>query len=162
MTTPQCPVHGLACSTAYNRDKCRCSSCVQWSRDYKNSRYKANPVVARNFCPVLNCACSTAYKHKKCRCDACVADYHEHQRPRLRWRAWKQKGGVASFEEYQAAWTKTHCDCCGVSFEEREKTIDHCHETGKLRGTLCHNCNVAEGLLGGIDGVNKLREYLNG
>ncbi len=25
--------------------------------------------------------------------------------------------------------------------------IDHCHETGKFRGMLCHNCNIALGLV---------------
>jgi hypothetical protein len=26
--------------------------------------------------------------------------------------------------------------------------VDHCHSTGKIRGILCHQCNVAIGMLG--------------
>jgi hypothetical protein len=41
--------------------------------------------------------------------------------------------------------------------------VDHCHETGAVRGLLCHNCNRALGLL--KDNINNLRKaikYLEG
>lgn len=38
---------------------------------------------------------------------------------------------------------------CAICFEEpstqRGLHLDHCHETGAIRGLLCHNCNVALG-----------------
>ncbi len=40
--------------------------------------------------------------------------------------------------------------CCGIckkSIEEldRKLFIDHCHDTGEIRGLLCHNCNIGLG-----------------
>jgi hypothetical protein len=36
------------------------------------------------------------------------------------------------------------CDICGF-FESGEMVIDHSHGTGRVRGTLCHPCNVSIG-----------------
>ena len=36
------------------------------------------------------------------------------------------------------------CECCGST---EKLCIDHCHETEKPRGLLCHKCNTALGLL---------------
>ena len=41
------------------------------------------------------------------------------------------------------------CASCGDPLELGPKThVDHCHETGIVRGLLCANCNRALGLLG--------------
>ena len=35
------------------------------------------------------------------------------------------------------------CVLCSVSFEDKRKIcIDHCHNSKKVRGLLCHNCNL--------------------
>lgn len=41
--------------------------------------------------------------------------------------------------------------------------IDHCHETGKIRGLLCPQCNTALGRLGDtIEGLERALRYLRG
>lgn len=41
--------------------------------------------------------------------------------------------------------------------------VDHCHDSGAVRGLLCHNCNRALGLLqDNIDNVNRAAAYLRG
>lgn len=33
------------------------------------------------------------------------------------------------------------CVICGIP-HKRKLCVDHCHETGKIRGLLCNDCNV--------------------
>lgn len=35
----------------------------------------------------------------------------------------------------------------GIRDRTGQATIDHCHETGKVRGLTCHHCNTGMGLL---------------
>ena len=38
------------------------------------------------------------------------------------------------------------CECCGVSSKYIAVShIDHCHTTGKVRGTVCGSCNTIIG-----------------
>lgn len=54
---------------------------------------------------------------------------------------------------------------CGICKQEnnnkRNWHIDHCHDTGRVRGVLCHHCNL---LLGNardsIDILDSAKEYL--
>jgi len=48
-----------------------------------------------------------------------------------------------SIEEYKFLQLKINCDICGI--EVLNKQIDHCHDTGKVRGILCRSCNVGLG-----------------
>jgi DNA-directed RNA polymerase subunit RPC12/RpoP len=57
-----------------------------------------------------------------------------------------------SYKEYENI-LKTQdykCKICGKIFSKNIKNlkphIDHNHKTNKIRGILCHNCNVALGL----------------
>lgn len=63
------------------------------------------------------------------------------------------------------------CGCCGRGIKARWATInaseracvDHCHDTGVIRGLLCTNCNTGIGLLGdNLNGVKKALTYLKG
>lgn len=62
-----------------------------------------------------------------------------------------------SFEEYEKMYVEQNglCKICnreGFLMDERRHkmklVVDHCHQTGVVRGLLCHNCNRALGLLG--------------
>ncbi|MGW6458644.1 endonuclease VII domain-containing protein [Streptomyces sp. NPDC055078] len=52
--------------------------------------------------------------------------------------------------------------CC-ICLAAPAAHVDHCHETGKVRGVLCFNCNSAIGKLGDDpDTVRRAAAYLEG
>jgi hypothetical protein len=46
-----------------------------------------------------------------------------------------------TFDEAKEMMTRP-CAGCGTTVEGRELHIDHCHDSGVVRGVLCHNCNT--------------------
>jgi hypothetical protein len=51
------------------------------------------------------------------------------------------------------------CEACGkTQTRSGEMHVDHCHETGAVRGVLCFNCNAALGHVG--DSPERLRKLI--
>lgn len=40
---------------------------------------------------------------------------------------------------------ESRCAICGTHEEKRPLVVDHCHDSERVRGLLCHQCNVALG-----------------
>jgi Autographiviridae endonuclease VII len=66
---------------------------------------------------------------------------------------------LAQYDEFFIL-QKGCCAICGKHQMElkRRLCLDHCHETGKLRGLLCSKCNTGIGMLG--DDVTRLQSAL--
>lgn len=84
-----------------------------------------------------------------------------------RWKALRTKYGLSksryeTFErqqEYRCAICRT--DRPGGRFDVL--VVDHCHDTGRVRGLLCNACNVALGRFGDTpDAIRKVYEYVLG
>lgn len=51
--------------------------------------------------------------------------------------------------------------CEKMLMENKGWHIDHCHETNKVRGVLCHHCNTAIGLFGDdVKNMERAIKYL--
>ncbi|MEU6543923.1 endonuclease VII domain-containing protein [Streptomyces sp. NPDC046859] len=63
---------------------------------------------------------------------------------RKRW--YKYKYGVTFSERERMAEEQHHtCPVCRTVTDQL--VVDHCHSTGRVRGLLCHHCNLAIGFL---------------
>ena len=78
---------------------------------------------------------------------------------------WKRQGIQLTHEEYDLLLQAQghRCACCGIHQSELKKVlhVDHDHETGKVRGLLCSNCNTGIGKLGdNAKGIRKALAYV--
>lgn len=80
----------------------------------------------------------------------------------------KQRFGI-SLEQYKEMLEKQGgvCAICGGSepkslgSSKQSFSVDHCHDTGRIRGLLCSSCNRGLGLLGDtVESVQRALDYL--
>ncbi|WP_425557175.1 endonuclease VII domain-containing protein [Deinococcus carri] len=87
-------------------------------------------------------------------CKPCKVNYNKEYRARFgntaeRDRARRRKYGLTP-EQFDGLWDIQggRCLTCNrvITRERAGHAIDHCHSTGKVRGILCTQCNVALGM----------------
>lgn len=89
----------------------------------------------------------------------------EHNKKKNRRWELHTKYGITpeQFDDLLAA-QNGECACCYTSEPGGQWDtfcIDHDHTTGKIRGLLCHRCNLAIGMLGdSLEGVERAMEYM--
>lgn len=93
--------------------------------------------------------------------------YYQKDKDSYKWRAMKNKYGISKEQFFDLLEGQDNkCALCGASFQSLAREhlhIDHCHETGKIRGLLCMKCNVGLGMLGDNEkGLLKALRYLRG
>lgn len=108
----------------------------------------------------------------RCSCDFCLEGRARWQReyrkrkPELLRRMNLRKYGI-SLEDFNQMYKDQKGVCAVCKKPEADKnqhnimslSVDHDHETGKVRGLLCHRCNRALGLLN--DDLDNVRELFN-
>ena len=52
---------------------------------------------------------------------------------------------IPKYRKHLAAKQQYRCAICGCPMAGIVHTLDHCHDTGALRGVLCRPCNYTEG-----------------
>jgi hypothetical protein len=91
-------------------------------------------------------------RYKNGQCIPChkQAEANRQKQPdvKARQRNWrlKKKYGITE-SEYQERLVQQQ-NVCAICKRSEPLRIDHNHTTGKIRGLLCHACNVAIGFLG--------------
>ena len=94
-------------------------------------------------------------RHHECKaCTKARLKVSPSQTPERKRELHLQRAYGITVEEYSETLEQQNssCACCkttepGGRHDSNVFVVDHCHETGKVRGLLCHNCNTALGLL---------------
>ena len=69
---------------------------------------------------------------------------------------------LAEYEAIAAA-QGNRCALCRKPEKNRRLAVDHCHQTGQIRGLLCTGCNHALARMGdSTEGVQRVLAYLTG
>ena len=70
-----------------------------------------------------------------------------------------------TLDEYNELFAEQH-GCCAICDKHQSEVakslhVDHCHDTGEVRGLLCFDCNIGIGKLGdNLEGLEKAVNYL--
>lgn len=72
--------------------------------------------------------------------------------------------GRNKYNQCKECQNEATCAICTKHFSENsygKLYVDHDHQTGKVRGLLCHKCNIGLGNLGdNLEGLMKAMRYL--
>jgi hypothetical protein len=93
--------------------------------------------------------------------------YYHKDKEAYKWRVIKNVYNITKEEFFDLLESQDNkCALCCKPFttlKQNDLHIDHCHETGKIRGLLCMQCNVGLGMLGdNEEGLTKAMKYIKG
>ena len=85
---------------------------------------------------------------KKCR--NIKSKDHYQRNPKKYWEKQIGRNFNITPKEYEDMFEKQNyrCAICKEYKSSKRLTVDHCHETGKVRGLLCDSCNLGIGMFG--------------
>lgn len=92
-------------------------------------------------------------------------EYYYKDKEKYKWRNIKSLYGLSKEDFFDFVEKQNNkCALCEKPFIDFSRTnlhIDHCHETNKVRGLLCMQCNVGLGMLGDtVEGLTRAIKYL--
>ena len=84
---------------------------------------------------------TTEFWKGKARCKSCIKEVNPYNPERNRDRHLNNKYGITSeiYNEMEIQ-HNFRCQICRVA-PDMVLHVDHCHDTGKVRGLLCYKCN---------------------
>lgn len=98
----------------------------------------------------------TSIEKYRDKCSACVSNYiRSSELGRIRLSCGKY--GITDLQYMQMEFAQDRR--CAICKHSKPLEIDHCHATGKVRGLLCHDCNIGLGMF--KDNIKGLREAAN-
>lgn len=105
------------------------------------------------------------YECKECT-SAWQREYRLNNKSKIKKQATMRRYNLSELE-YNRLQGVAECEICSRVLTDTirqvdSRNIDHCHETGSVRGVLCFHCNTAIGLFNDdLKTINNAIKYLN-
>jgi hypothetical protein len=102
------------------------------------------------------------YKGTTCDVTSCESEAEAKGMCNSHYRAWRRFGVTAA--QYNEMYSSQNGRCAICLGEENNKrlSVDHCHQSGNVRGLLCSNCNLGIGKLQeNTDNLLRAIDYLS-
>lgn len=143
--------HGT--SGGYTNHRCRCDACrLAWNEVVTKRRKKLADAWDGTPDPSLKHGLASTYGNYGCRCEDCKK---AASTPSVQLARQKRRPEFGPWRDQIKS-----CQICGRG--DRKLVVDHDHNTGEIRGVLCHSCNTAIGKLGdSVDMLLVAIEYLS-
>lgn len=148
-----------------NKDKHRAAA-MQWNKDnpdryreIKKNFRKRNPEKVKEWMKKWIEKNKESYIKKR-------REYHQRPEVKDRYKKYMEKWHITRREKLVGEPKPELCPVCGRKpiggkMGKGRICVDHCHKTGKIRGWLCDDCNVALGRVDDrIDILKNLIKYL--
>ena len=138
MKTKVCPVHGRLPVSEFHKNRAAkdglqgvCKKCSH-----------ANALKWQHANPEKTAAMARSYRERNPeKAKAAAKKWYQANKAKKVFRTRLRRYGLTE-EEYQNLLERSNngCEICGEPFRATPH-IDHCHDTGRVRGLLCSHCN---------------------
>jgi len=154
-------------SVASGKNKGRCRRC-KVTKELPTGRKICEP------CSTTCCVCGSllilgvtysehSAKRNRYICNSCSSDASKKRcKEKQREYDYQRNYGI-SIKDYEDLAAKQKDSCAICETHGIKLFVDHCHDTGEVRGLLCHTCNAGLGMFKDSPTfLTKAKEYLNG
>ncbi len=137
--------------------KC-CGPCERVLEDQKFyiKRYKNGTVGLRSYCKDCSRKERDTWRASSSRDNERNKQYNKEHAAEIRGKKlannyWPELTWQAALDKWRSMYTAQNGKCL-FGHETTRLHVDHCHETGKVRGLLCYNCN---------NGIGRFKENID-
>ena len=155
------------CSKCYGRAY-RSGELKTWA--YKEAFHRLSDVDEDSRTAVCQVCGPVAIRLRKTRSPECMTRRMEDHRKYRRSKgkvdpekdaAWRRKWKYGLDDRDYKAMVASQNGRCAICQVEARLVVDHSHDTGRVRGLLCHHCNVGLGFfLDNLESLRSAAEYL--
>lgn len=153
----------------------RCSKCQLYLTLDRFANDSSAKDGKQTYCKDCRRVYSKTYREKHCECRSTLnktwhvnnnelvktrrSKWRSHNSERIQAYRRKHKYGLSEVQYNELVDKQDgRCAICN-SQPARPLFVDHCHKTGKVRGLLCHGCNILLGTA--VDDIERLHAAIN-